>query len=118
MLDRKTDKAAFDWFVTELCCDCFGSVTGGGRTLKRNQLVGGHSKSKHLNRPPLGVERDSDAWCWAEAADIVFDDIEGKRAACKRIWKHERYVYRDYESTLRIHVQGFPKGMGPWSYRE
>jgi hypothetical protein len=73
-----------------ICSRHGGSITGGPRTERRNEAVGGHENSWHLwRRGGLGV-------------DIAFDDREGRLAA---IAAFERMDYQVILYVYHIHVE-------------
>lgn len=87
--------------VRNICVGFRGSVTGGGRTEKRNaKLPGGgsgHSNSRHLWKRRGAAE------------DIVFDTITGYKGA-RRFARRLGLKVIEYENELRLHIAS----LGEW----
>ena len=92
-----TSKSEFNTYIEVLCQEHDGSETSGGRTEKRNAIVGGVATSRH--RWPR---------C-AAAKDVVFDTRMGFEAAAKAGRKCGLKVL-EYPERLQLHFAA----LGSW----
>lgn len=91
----------WEFILVDLCLLGGGSLTGGPRTLDRNELVGGHKESRHLFQFGHGM-----------AADLMFDSEAGRDRALTAV--HARgyhpFVGITY-ARYQLHVQCVPPGV-------
>ena len=100
LLQRAYTSAFLTFIWVDICQQYEASVTGGCRTAKRNQHVGGSEGSRHTFEGG-----------WGLACDFWFDDPNDRQPARRALEEAGYYTYVGpaYEAH-RLHVQGFRAG--------